>query len=125
VPQVGTLAPHLSGVSESDDPDGYQILALDPSHLGLPWRIGRGPVDVLLLLDGRHAGPTQARPCPDHVMVRSVMTQSNPPSTGPAAWVRDVCALVRGAASYLLTVGDLDSAARVVRQCVEARPVQA
>ena len=125
VPQVGALAPHLSGAPDSDEPDGYQILALDPSQLGLPWRIGSGPVDVLLLLDGRHAGPTQARACPDHVMVRGVMAQSNPPSTGRAAWVRDVCTVVRGAAGYLLTLGDLDSAVSVVRQCVEPPVVQA
>jgi hypothetical protein len=125
VPQVGALAPYSSDTPESDEPDGYQILALDPSQLGLPWRIGSGPVDMLLLLDGRHAGPTEARACPDHIMVRGVMAQSNPPSTGRAAWVRDVCTVVRGAASYLLTLGDLDSAVAIVRQCAEAPAARA
>jgi hypothetical protein len=125
VPELGALAPHLSDPPDCDEPDGYQILALDPAQLGRPWRIGSGHVDVLLLLDGRHAGPTEARACPDHIMVQGVMAQSNPPSTGRAAWVRDVCALVRGAACYLLTLGDLDSAVAVVRQCAEAAPARA
>lgn len=120
VPEVGALAPHLSAPPDSDEPDGYQILALDPSQLGLPWSIGSGPVDVLFLLDGRHAGPTRASACPDHVMAQGVMSQSNPPGTGRAAWVRDVCAVVRGASGYLLTLGDLDSAVSTVRQCLEA-----
>ena len=125
VPQVGVLAPHLSGALAANEPDGYQILALDPSQLGLPWRIGSGPAEVLLLLDGRHAGPTEARACPDHLMVRGVIAQSSPPSTGRAAWVRDVCTVVRGAASYWLTLGDLDSAVSVVRQCAEAPATRA
>jgi hypothetical protein len=121
VPRLGALAPHLAGAPDSDEPDGYQILALDPSQLGLSWRIGCGPVDVLFLLDGRHAAPTRALGCPAHAMVQGVMAQSNPPSGGRAAWVRDVCSLVRGAAGYRLTLGDLDSAASTVRQCLEAR----
>jgi hypothetical protein len=125
VPQVGALAPYLSDVPEPDEPDGYQILALDPSQLGLPWRIGSGPVDVLLLLEGRHAGPTLVRACPDHAMVRGVMAQSTAPSRGRAAWVRDVCMVVRGAASFLLTLGDLDSAVSVVRKCAEAPAARA
>ena len=120
VPQVGALAPELATVPPPDEPDGYHVLALDPSQLGLRWRIRTGPVDILLLLEGRHAGPTQARSCPDQLMVQSVMAQSDPPSSGPAAWVRDVCALVRGAAKYLVILGDLDSAVAVVRQCVGA-----
>ena len=125
VPEVGALVPHLSGPPDSDEPDGYQVLALDPSQLGLPWHIGSGPVDVLFLLDRRHPGPTRATACPDHVMVQGIMAQSNPPSTGRAAWVRDVCAVVRGASGYLLTLGDLDTAVSAVRQCLEAPAVNA
>ena len=120
VPQVGALVPEIARAPIPDEPDGYQIMSLDPSQLGLSWRIGTGPVDVLLLLEGRHPEPTAARSCPDQLMVQSVMAQSEPPSTGPATWVRDVCALVRGAAKYLVILGDLDSAVAVVRQCVTA-----
>ena len=119
VPQVGALAPDLTRAGEPDPSGGYQVLAFDPSQLGLPWRIASGSVDVLFLLDGRHAGPTRARPCPQQVMVQRVMTQSNPPDAGRAAWVRDVCTLVSGAAGYLLTLGDLDSAVTTVRECLD------
>src|SRR5262249_21377353 len=120
VPQVGALAPDLVGAGEPDTSGGYQVLAFDPSQLGLPWRIASRSVDVLFLLDGRHAGPTRALPCPQQVMVQRVMTQSNPPAVGRAAWVRDVCTLVSGAACYLLTLGDLHSAVATVRAWLDA-----
>ena len=120
VPQVAALVPHLSPPTDADEPDGHQILALDPSQLGLPWRIESGPVDVVFLLHGRHAGPTSAQPCAGDVVVQTVMAQSNPGSLGRAAWVRDICAIVRRARGYLITIGDLDSAVSTVRQCIES-----
>jgi hypothetical protein len=105
VPQLGPLTPALHGESDAGGPGGYQVLAFDPAQLGLPWRIAAGPVDVLLLLDGRRSGPTEARVCPSHVMVQGVMAQSSPPSTGRAAWVRDVCTIVRGGAGYVTPDG--------------------
>jgi hypothetical protein len=120
VPQVGALVPHARGVSDADEPDGYQILALDPSQFGLQWRIGSGPVDALFLLDGRHDARTRLSACPSHTMVQRMMAQSTPPSRGRGAWVRDICSVVRGAACHLVTVGDLDSAVSTLRQHLEA-----
>ncbi|HXJ83491.1 MAG TPA: hypothetical protein VMS64_32995 [Candidatus Methylomirabilis sp.] len=125
VPQVGALVPDLAGAGEPDPSGGYQVLAFDPSQLGLPWRIGSGAVDVLFLLDGRAEGPTLAHPCPKHAMVQRVMAQSHAPAAGRAVWVRDICALVNGAAGYLLTLGDLDSAVATVRSALEASAAQA
>jgi hypothetical protein len=125
VPQVGALAPDLARAGEPDTSGGYQVLSFDPSQLGLPWRIASGSVDVLLLLDGRHPGPTRALSCPQQVMAQRVMIQSNPPAVGRAAWVRDVCTLVSGAACYLLTLGDLDSAVTTVRACLHSSAARA
>jgi hypothetical protein len=125
VPQVGALVPHPPQAPAADEPDGYHILALDPSQLGLQWRIGSGPVDALFLLDRRHEGPTRVSTCPPHLMIQGVMAQSTPPRGGRGAWVRDVCAAVRRAAGYLLTLGDLDSAVSTVRQCLEPRDADA
>ena len=61
----------------------------------------------------------------EQVMVQHVMTQSDAPAAGHAEWVRDVCSLVRGAAGYVLTVGDLDSAVATVRECLERPAIPA
>ncbi|PYM15009.1 MAG: hypothetical protein DMD81_16260 [Candidatus Rokuibacteriota bacterium] len=61
VPQVAALVPHLSPPTDADEPDGYQILALDPSQLGLPWRIESGPVDVVFLDGAVESGKPRPR----------------------------------------------------------------
>lgn len=120
VPQLGALVPGLVGTVEPPGSPGFQILALDPAQLGFTWRIRSGPVDHLFVLDGRHDRPTSVAVCPTPVAVRRVMAQSSPPDRGSAAWVRDVCATVARARCHALTIGDLDSAVSVLRQCLEA-----
>jgi hypothetical protein len=119
VPEVATLVPHVRP-ARVDERDGYHILALDPAELGVPWRIGSGPVDAVFVLDGRHDAGTRVSVCPDHVMIQRMMAQSTPPGGGRGTWVRDICAVVRGAACYILVVGDLDSAVSTLRNRLES-----
>src|SRR6185503_3271662 len=104
--------------------DGFHVFSLDPSQVGVPWRIGSGPVDALFALDGVHDTSTHVSRCPDHVMLRRMMAQSTPPVGGRGTWVRDICAVVRGAACYVLAVGDLDSAVSTLRTHLESLPAR-
>jgi hypothetical protein len=121
VPEVGALAPELADAPGSDEPGGYHVLAFDPEQLGLTWRIGAGPIEVIFLL-ARHSGPTRLAPCTTPVVLRRLMAQSAGPRSGTAAWVRDLCTVVYGARAYELTMGDLDSAVSGVRQCLTSSP---
>jgi hypothetical protein len=118
VPQLGALVPHLLDRSDANDPGGFHVLAFDPSQLGFEWRITSGPVDVLFWLEPRRDGPSALAASPGHVMAQRVMLQSAPPERGSSDWVREIAELVKGAATFDLTVGDLDSAVVVVRQCL-------
>jgi hypothetical protein len=115
---VGSLAPHLLGGSGADESGGFHVLAMDPAQLGFEWRITTGSVDLLFFLASRHEGPTRVTPCSTQLMAQRVMAQSAPPSRGAGARVRDIGALVRGAAAYEIALGDLDSAVSSMRECI-------
>jgi hypothetical protein len=120
VPQVGKLVPRLLNGPGVDQPGGFHVTAFDPSQLGHEWRIAAGPVAVLFFLSARSDGPTRIAPCSAQLMAQRVMAQSAPPDRGSSAWIRDVGALVRNAAAYDVSIGDLDSAVSAVRQCLVA-----
>jgi hypothetical protein len=121
VPQLAVLAPEQARRPDPHGPDGYHVLALDPAALGLPWRIGWGPVDAVFFLERDPGQPSRVVPCPRYVMAQRLMAHSAPPSGGRAAWIRDVCATLERATCYTLQLGDLDSAVAAVQRCLEPR----
>lgn len=113
VPPTEALAPEGA---RSPNSHGYQVFALDPSRAGFPWRIAPGPVDVVVFLDARRGEPSHLSPCPQHLMVQQVMSQSTAPSRGKPQWIRDVSDLVGRARCYTLAFGELDSAVAALRR---------
>jgi hypothetical protein len=118
VPEVGALAPHLTDGPGALEPGGYHVLALDPARLNVPWRIGYGTVDVVFLLGERISGASRLSSCETAAALTRLMDQSAGPASGSGAWVRDLATLARNARLFELNVADLDSAVRLVRECV-------
>lgn len=125
VPEVGALRPDLATGPGSQEPGGYHVLALDPAHLQKSWRIGVGAVDVVFLLGPRRQGRSACTPCPGPDAFRRLAEQSAAPENAGAPWVRHLSELLRGAHVYALDVGDLDSAATLVSECLHRKPAGA
>jgi hypothetical protein len=114
-PRTLALIPQLAGFARPT-PGGPGPIVTDPLQLGFEWSIGPGPVDVVFFLEPNHGGLTQLRPCPKYLMAQRVMSQSTPPRTGGRNWIRDICDMLDAAGSYLLNLGDLDTAVVVVKE---------
>lgn len=89
--------------------------ALDPSALGIEWRIDRAPVDAVLLLELDSGGRMRLDSCSKHVMAERLMFQSRAPAGGPGEWARDVCAMLDRAECFVLRSGDLEASVSAVK----------
>ena len=95
-------------------------LAMDPSVLGIEWRIERAPVDTVLFLEFDPGGKVQLDPCPKYVMAERLMFQSNQPVGGPGEWAREICALLDRAECFVLRSGDLEASVSAVKGILKA-----
>jgi hypothetical protein len=120
VPRVGAVAPELVDPPGMATPGGFHVLALDPAQLDVGWTIGVGPVSMIFVLAERRTGDTRLEACSTSDALPCLFQQSAPPATGHAAWVRDVSATVANSAVFRMSVGELDSAVRAMRECVQA-----
>lgn len=98
------------------DGRGGKRMAIDPKNLGHPWRIARMPIKAVFYLDPEFSGKSRIYPCAKVDMVRHVMGQCSPPLSQRKGWIGDLCTLINDATVHILTVGDLDSAALVIRE---------
>jgi sulfur transfer complex TusBCD TusB component (DsrH family) len=98
------------------DSDGMRRLAVDPIVFGHSWKIARLPIGNIFYLDPNFGSPTTIKRCTKIDMVRLVMEQCGPPPSRRANWIGDLCAVVNGASTRILELGDLDSALAIIRQ---------
>jgi hypothetical protein len=119
MPLLPQIAPFAARARETRD-----HLALDPTELGFEWRIDAAPADVVLFLEPNHGSPSRLVACPKYSMANLIMSQSNLPAGGAHEWVRDVCAMVDKAATYVLRCGTLDSAVEAVKEALDPATAQ-
>ncbi len=97
------------------DGQGAKRVAVDPTTFARPWRVARAPVATVYYLDPDFSGPTRITALPKIETVRLVMEQCTPPLSHRKGWIADLCAMVNGAATRLLTVGAPGAAAIAIR----------
>ena len=117
LPQVAAVADRLPFVMGDA---GEKILAFDPTDVGLPWSIRQGRPAAIFFLEPNHAGATRIEPCPKLGMIQSLMTQSMLEGDDAGAWIRSLGTLVRDAECYSLHVGELSTAAQLMRSALNA-----
>jgi hypothetical protein len=118
IPDLSSLPINTLSDPGPDELGGFHVLALDPAQLGCAWHIRQGPAHFVFFMAARHMAPTRLTPCAPQMMAQRLLAQSAPPSGGSSQWIRDIGALVRNAATYELTIGDLDSAVACMRECI-------
>jgi hypothetical protein len=117
LPQIAAVAERLPFVIGDG---GDRIMAFDPTDAGLPWAIRPGRPAAIFFLEPNHHGTTTVEPCARVAMIQSLMTQSALDGDDGRGWIRALGTLVRGAECYTLRIGDLSSAARVMREALQS-----
>jgi len=95
-----------------------KLIAVDPKTLGYPWSIRPAAVQALVVLQPNHGRPTQLQPCSKVEMVRQVLPQSSPPSSGRRDWLADMCKTIDGADTVVAQMGDLSSATPLFKRLI-------
>jgi hypothetical protein len=92
------------------NPQEGRIVALDPLEFGKPWRIAPAAVSTIFYIEPNHGARTTLRRSGKVDMTRRVLQHCLPPLSGRRDWLGDLCATVDRAETFVLELGDLDSA---------------
>lgn len=113
---VPELANAISQRPFFEDYLGQRIYNIDPRCVGSPWRIGYGPVDLVILLRPNHGGSSSIRPVPSMALVREIMPETAFPPSGRGAAVGALVSMCARARGFDLSLGDHAQAIR----CIDA-----
>jgi hypothetical protein len=101
------------------NPQAGRIIGLDPQSFGKPWRISPAPISAIFSLEPNFgAARSTLQPCAKVDMVRRLIPHCAPPVSGRRDWLADLCATVDRAATYMLALGDLASAATAIGDAI-------
>jgi hypothetical protein len=92
------------------NPQEGRVVALDPLEFGKPWRIAPAAVSTLLYIEPNHGARSALRRIGKVDMTRRVLRHCLPPISGRRDWLGDLCATVNQAETFVVELGELDSA---------------
>lgn len=110
------LRPYLDRLPHYRDWLERKIFAFDPREAGLPWRIERGPVDHLVLIEPNHGGHSVLSPLAASQAVVETLAHATLPEGGRGRSLAAIADLVGGARTHRLALGDLPNAIRHLRR---------
>lgn len=96
--------------------DGGRLVAADLQQFGARWRIRPAPIGAIFFLEPNHGGATSFTPCGKLEMVQRMLSQTSPPPSGRAGWMRDFCSAINQADTIVARMGDLQEATRLFRR---------
>lgn len=96
--------------------DGGRLVAADLQQFGARWRIRPAPIGAIFFLEPNHGGATSFTPCGKLEMVQRMLSQTSPPPSGRAGWMRDFCGAINQADTIVARMGDLQEATRLFRR---------
>ena len=97
------------------NPQEGRIVALDPLEFGKPWRIAPATVSTMLYIEPNFGGRSAMRPSSKVEMVRRVLPHCAPPISGRRAWLGDLSATVDRADTFVMELGEFDSAVVAIK----------
>jgi hypothetical protein len=97
------------------NPQEGRVVALDPLQFGKLWRIMPAPVSTILCIEPNFGGRSTLRRSGKVKMVRDVLPCCTPPLSGRKGWLGDLTAIIDRAETFVIELGDLDSAVAAVK----------
>ncbi len=92
------------------NPQEGRLVVLDPLEFGKPWRIVPAAVSTIFCIEPNHGARSALRRGGKLDMTRRVLQHCSPPISGRRQWLGDLCATVDRAQTFVIELGDLDSA---------------
>jgi hypothetical protein len=101
------------------NPQEGRLVALDPLQFGKPWRIAPAAVSTIFYIEPNHSARTALLRCGKVDMTRRVLHQCARPISGRPDWLADLCATVDRAETFVIELGDLESAVAGIVQVLK------
>jgi len=114
------LAATIAAAPVYVDDYGRRTFNVDPRLIGGAWRIAKGPVDAVILLQPNHGGYSSLRPIPPLAVAQAMMSEFGLRDTGRNASIGAVARLVSSAKAYDLSLGDHDTAVKCIDRALDA-----
>ena len=96
------------------NPAAERVVAIDPREFGLPWRIDPREVVTIICLEPNFGARSRLTACTKVETLRRLMPVCTPPASGRREWIADLCGTVDRVGTFVLELGDLDSAADAI-----------
>jgi len=90
----------------------------DPTDLGHGWRLSRGPVDAVLIIEPNRGGRSTIAPLAKTDLVLRLLLQAPDLDDRASRQIREISSFVAGARPLLLRLGDLDEAVDALERLV-------
>jgi len=118
--QLPDLAEIITASPAYTDVRGGRIFNVDPVKVGgRPWRIEKGPVDSVVVLQPNHGGYSSLRPMPAMMAAQVLMSEIGMRETDRGVSIGAVAALVNRAGCFDLSLGDHDGAVRCLNRALD------
>jgi hypothetical protein len=101
------------------DEYGRRTFNVDPRLIGGTWRIGKGTVDAVIVLQPNHGGYSSLRPMPPLGVAQAMIAELGLRETGRSASIGAVARLVSNTKVYDLSLGDHDRAVKCVERALD------
>lgn len=96
------------------DVRGSRIFNVSPMMIGGSWRIEKGNVDCVIVLQPNHGGYSSLRPLPPTLTAQALISELRIPASDRGPAIAAIAALVSRARGFDLSLGDYDSAIRCI-----------
>jgi hypothetical protein len=93
-----------------NNPQEDRLVALDPLEFGKQWRIAPAAVSSIFYIEPNYGARTTLQRYGKVEMIRHILPQCAPPVSGRRDWLSDLCATVEQANTFVIELGDLESA---------------
>jgi hypothetical protein len=98
------------------NPQEHRVVALDPLEFDKPWRITPAPVSAIFCIEPNHGARSTVLRSGKVEMMQRLLPYCASPLSGRRDWLGDLCATVDRAETFVIALGDLDSAVAATKE---------
>lgn len=118
------LLPELNSSEEfatyASNPARETVIHFDPTRLGRHWLLVPRHVSAIFFLEPNYGARTRIEPCGKLEMLKRMMPHCMAPISRRANWIADLSRTVDNSKTYMLHIGELDSAVLAVKERLQA-----
>jgi hypothetical protein len=117
------LLPQLKSSEEfiafASDPARETLIGVDPIGLEKFCRLMPLKVSAFFFLEPNYGARTTIQPCGKLEMLRRIIPQCTPPASKRANWIGDLSRTIDNTDTFMLRLGELDSAVLAIKEILE------